>query len=284
MSQQFAVLQSMWAMERHHIDGFERSIEENIAMIVEAGFDGISVLCNERNRDDVRETASIINGQKLVVEAMCTIKTSSELAKAVENAISLGAHHLNVQANVHPHNVGMALDYLDAWRPIIDDAPLPVLFETHRDRLTNDLFLTLEMLDRLPDLRLLADLSHYVVSREFAWPISDETHAFMQRILDRSWAMHGRVASSQQIQVEIGYAHHRPWLDLFLTWWQYGIESWRRRAAPDDTLCFTCEIGPKPYAIAGQDGNDSVDRWEEAKLLMTGIRRVWRESCGAAGR
>jgi hypothetical protein len=46
-------------------------------------------------------------------------------------------------------------------------------------------------LDCFPDLKLLADLSHYIVGREFAWPISDENHRLMHRILDNSWAFHG---------------------------------------------------------------------------------------------
>jgi hypothetical protein len=274
MSQRLAVLQSMWAMQRAHTDGIERSIGDNIAMIVDAGYDGISALCADR--DVVRDTATAIRGLKFVVEGLCTARSTSDLLVGVERAASLGAHHMNVQAAVHPRSLSEAVRYAEAWMRATEDAPFPVLFETHRDRLTNDLFLTLDLLDELPDLRLLADLSHYVVSREFAWPITDDTHSLIRRILDRSWAMHGRVASQHQVQIEIGNPHHRIWLDLFLDWWRYGIESWRQRAAPDDILCFTCEIGPRPYAITAADGNDTVDRWEEAVRLKAEIQDVWR--------
>jgi hypothetical protein len=45
--------------------------------------------------------------------------------------------------------------------------------------------------------------------REFATPVSDEDYAFIHRILDNSWAFHGRVASRKQVQIEIPFPHHR---------------------------------------------------------------------------
>ena len=50
------VFQSMWAMERRHTDGIERSLDENVKMIAEAGFDGVSA--HWRVRDDVRQARS----------------------------------------------------------------------------------------------------------------------------------------------------------------------------------------------------------------------------------
>ena len=120
--------------------------------------------------------------------------------------------------------------------------------------MTTDLFLTLHLLDCFPDLRLTADISHYVVGREFAWPISQENHALMHRILDNAWGFHGRVASREQVQIQISFPHHKDWVDLFMGWWQYGMRSWRRRAPSDATVTFLCELGPKEYAITGPDG------------------------------
>lgn len=65
--------------------------------------------------------------------------------------------------------------------------------------MTTDLLFTLDLMDQVPEMRLLADLSHFLVSCEFWYPISDEDEALVRRVLDRAWAFHGRVASREQI-------------------------------------------------------------------------------------
>ena len=81
-----------------------------------------------------------------------------------------GADHLNLQPDVRPYRLEECVPYIEGWRQLAADAAgLPVHIETHRDRMTTDLFFTLRLLDRFPDLRLTGDISHYVLGREFAW-------------------------------------------------------------------------------------------------------------------
>ena len=141
--------------------------------------------------------------------------------------------------------------------------------------MTTDLVFTLHLLDCFPDLRLTGDLSHYVVGREFAWPISDENHALMHRVIDQCWGFHGRVASREQIQLQISFPHHKEWVDLFMGWWEYGFRSWRRRAPKDATLTFLCELGPREYAMTGPDGYELSDRWQEAQQMKDMVRALW---------
>ena len=49
---------------------------------------------------------------------------------------------------------------------------IDVLFETHRECITNDMFATLEIIDNIPEMRLCGDLSHYVINREVRLPMS----------------------------------------------------------------------------------------------------------------
>jgi sugar phosphate isomerase/epimerase len=267
------VFQSLWGMERRHTDGFERSLEQNVEMIVDAGFDGLA--SDWRNRDTVRRISTLIKPHGLTAEGICFPKTIDDLKPVLEIATEFSLHHLNLQPDVRPRRLSECISLIEGWRRLAEEVSFPVYIETHRDRMTTDLYFTLDLLDCFPDLRLLADLSHFLLGREFATPVSDENHAYIHRILDNAWAFHGRVASREQVQIEISFPHHKPWVDLFLGWWEYGFKSWMKRAGPDATLGFTCELGPKPYAIVGADGNDLSDRWTDALLMRQHARALW---------
>ena len=274
--QQLRFFQSLWAMERRHTDGHERSLEQNIEIILGAGFDGIST--HYTNPQDVRTLNEGIRGTSLRIEGLCFPKTVDDLRLPLDLAAEYPVSHINLQPDIRLRRVEDCIPLLDGWMRLADDAGIPVFIETHRDRMTTDLFFTLDLLDRRPGLPLLADLSHFLVGREFAFPVQDENHALIHRVLDNARSFHGRVASREQVQIEIAFPHHRPWVELFLGWWDYGFRSWRSKAPEDGELVFTCELGPKPYAITGPDGNDMTDRWAEALMLRTMVKEVWEKT------
>jgi hypothetical protein len=271
--QRLLFFQSMWAMERRHIGRPERSLAESIDMIEAAGYDGISTSVS--GPDTAQRLSTLLKGRDLAVEGICYPKNAEDLIPALESGTKLGVHHLTIQPDARPRRMEDCLALIERWRCLGEQVRFPIYFETHRDRMTTDLHFTVDLLDRCPDLSLVADLSHYLVAREFAWPVSDDNHSLIQLILDSSWVLHGRVASREQVQVEISFPQHKMWLDLFLQWWKYGFQSWRRRADPDGSLVFVCELGPRPYAITGPDGNELADRWSEALLLRSHVKELW---------
>jgi len=271
--QKLLVFQSLWAMERRHTDGFEPILQENLEKIQAAGYDGISFSLGDKAV--ARTIADFCARHGMAMEWQCFPRTVDDLKPVIEFASRYDVHHLDVQPDVRPRDLKESVRLVDGWRRLAEQSAVPVYIETHRDRLTTDLYATLDLLECFPDLKLLGDISHYLVGREFAWPVSEENHGYMHRILDNCWAFHGRVASREQVQIEISFPAHKPLVDLFMGWWRYGFESWRRRSHADASLVFVCELGPKPYAIIGRDGNDLSDRWEDALLMKAMIRELW---------
>lgn len=273
------ILQSIWGMDRVRGNGREWSMSERMARIHGAGFAGFSAHVYpgagvEHWIDEARDYGFVIEGNAFP-------KSVEDLRPALVLAAQYQVHHLVVQGDIRPYNVQAALPIVRGWQRLAREYGVPVLVETHRNTITNDLWATRELLDQVPDLPLLADLSHYVCGQEMHLPISPRNQAQVQRVLQHSHAFHGRVASSEQIQLEWGFAHHQPWVEQFMRWWEWGFTDWVDRAATTDSLTFTCELGPAPYAITDPDGQDRSDRWEDAQHMRQRVQQAWTQVLAA---
>jgi hypothetical protein len=278
--QKLLVYQSLWAMERRRPDGQEWTLGQKLEMIRDAGFDGAGVRFFDYAY--AKEVTSFLRAHHMTWQAQCYPKTVDDLKPIIEHVQELGADHINLQADIRPYTVDECVPYIEGWLRLAEDAKVRVHIETHRDRMTTDLFFMLHLLDRFPNLKLTGDLSHYLVGREFAHPVTEENHVLMRRVMDHCWGYHGRVASREQVQVQISFPHMQHWVDLFMGWWAYGFDNWRKRAPADDVLTFLCELGPPEYAITGADGYELSDRWMEAGMMKDMIRKLWAEQGGAA--
>ncbi|WP_158805023.1 MULTISPECIES: sugar phosphate isomerase/epimerase [unclassified Acidisoma] len=265
--------QSLWAMEPSPPGGAAEPLETILDRIKESGFDGVAT--HFYDPATVTPLMAALAERGLQIEGQVFPQTIDDLKPALELAARFGCHHLTLQADVRPRRVAEAVCLLDGWAGLGREAGIDVNFETHRNRITNDLLFTLDLLDALPDLRLTIDLSHYVVAREIYLPISDETEAMIRRVIGQGWALHGRVATAHQVQVPLSFPQHLPYVAQFIDWWALALADWHRRAAPGASLSFLCELGPQPYAISGANGQDISDRWAEALMMRDAVRARW---------
>jgi hypothetical protein len=269
------VFQSLWAMELRRPDGVERSAEESFAMVAEAGYAGMAIDMGIFDDDAMRRTRPLFARHGLGCLINAFPKRIEDLRPVLRMARDFDARFVNVIGQVMPLSVEGMIPVIRAWIAMAEAEGVAIQFETHRNCITNDLFATLQLIDAVPEMRLCADLSHYLLDREFWYPISAENHGLIRRILERSDSFQGRVASREQIQVQISFPQHAKWFDLFAGWWEDGFRLWRARARPDATLLFLCELGPKEYAITGPDGYELSDRWDEAMMIRRRVEAIW---------
>ena len=275
--QKLLVLQSLWTFEslRHPLPQ-ATSLSAQLALVAASGFDGIGTLWLDRR--SAAQAARPAKALGLAVEGLALPRSVDDLKPALEWGVEFGLHHLNIQPDIRPGTTAECLAVLEGWQRLAEQVDFPIFIETHRGRMTNDLLFTLALLDACPDIRLTADLSHYVVGNEVVLPPSPEMEARFRQIMDRAHAYHGRVASAEQVQLDIGFASSARWVEQFRQWWAYGFAGWRERAPADAELTFLCELGAAPYAVSGPDGRDIGDRWADSLTLMAMARAIWAES------
>jgi hypothetical protein len=272
------VYQSLWATELRRPGIPERPAAERFDRVREAGFDGMAVDLGAMDIETARALVPEFARNGLGGLLTAFPRSIEELRPALHLAKDIGSPFVIVVGQVMPLAVADMIEVIKAWMRIAVEEGVPVQFETHRNCITNDLFSTLLMLEAIPDMRLSADLSHYVVDREMMQPISADYQAYVGRVLERSDSFQGRVANRCQVQLPLHFPQHRIWIDTFLDWWRRGFALWQDRAAPEEDCIFLCELGPRDYAITGADGEELSDRWGEALLLKEWAKGCWADA------
>lgn len=162
-----------------------------------------------------------------------------------------------------------------------DQYRLPIFIETHRATITQDIWRTVQITKKFPEVRFNGDFSHYYCGQELVYGSWDDKLAFMTPIFERVGFIHGRIASPGCMQVPIGgdlnlrppQAHGEiDYLVHFKELWTRAMLGFLRNAKSGDVLIFAPELlsGTHYYARlfpnpVGQMVEES-DRYAQALL------------------
>ncbi|MBN2447033.1 MAG: sugar phosphate isomerase/epimerase [Phycisphaerae bacterium] len=231
---QLKLIKTLWGLTEG------ATTREDLARIKAAGFAGIEwfppqmeperwkALCGELKLDYV-------------------VKIRADTPRAFERAASHACAYgplLIVACDGHPQ---MTLDeggaYFKAALAVERDLGVPVAHQTHRAGLLNTPWNTARYLERLRDLMLCADFSHWCCACE---SLLEEYTSWLETACTRTIHIHGRVGWEQGSQVPDPRApEYRPALQSHEQWWDLVFET--RRKAFADWLTFNPEFGPPPY-------------------------------------
>ncbi|MDH3266672.1 MAG: sugar phosphate isomerase/epimerase [Gammaproteobacteria bacterium] len=275
--QKLEIYQSLWGMELRSPHVPERSAEQSFAMVKEAGFDGMCIDPSVGEIPQLRPLKALYDEHNRGCMINAFPGHEDDMRPLLDFAAEFDACMVNVISGVMPIKPEDAVDVVRRWMAQAKQQQMPLLFETHRDGLLNDMYFTLQLMDLVPEMRLCADLSHFVVDRELRAPVPERDQQYLSSILDRSDCFQGRVASREQVQVAINFPQHRQWVEIFRGWWKQGMRAWRQRSPSDATLVFLCELGPPPYAITDGQQRELSDRWHESLQIRGWVREIWQD-------
>lgn len=164
---------------------------------------------------------------------------------------------------------------------------LPLYVETHRATITQDIWRTVQFVDRYPELRFNGDFSHWYTGLEWGYGDPAAKREFVAPVLARTPFLHGRIGESGTIQVDLGPDGDHPSVEEFRRLWTAAMSGFLAAAGPGDVFVFTPELLPAiiGYArlVAGPDGapREEGDRWAQALVLATIARSCWDDALAA---
>ena len=224
-------------------------LEVMIKKIKQAGFDGleIAIPIDKKERNELRTLLDEYELDVIAHQYFANSRDIEEYSKQFAYWIEVAASFQPILINSHtgkdhwPFKINLAL--VDIGNMIGKKYGVRVIHETHRGRFLYSPPASLPYLISSPDLKICADLSHWVCVSESLLEDQEET---VQIALQKTHHIHGRVGHAQGPQInDPRAAEWEEEIKTFIGWWQRIID----RAKSDQLPFFTItpEFGPLPY-------------------------------------
>ncbi|CAI7566331.1 unnamed protein product [Penicillium pancosmium] len=157
-----------------------------------------------------------------------------------------------------------------------------VFHETHRNRSLSTPYHSLQILRAVPELKITADFSHWMVCCERILDISDEDRALLDEVIPRVGHLHARIGTTQASQcpepLNPIFEQERLCMERL---WTKIIEGYHERNGSDANLVFVPEYGPFPYHPYGSAKAYGTVADEEGVRLEALFEEIITKKTGA---
>jgi hypothetical protein len=209
--------------------------------LMDDGFEGVQLTTND----------PALTGAPLPHCGLDRINTPGEADAIAARHADRGDQCLTVHVGWGVEDDDEMFGLVEAILNASDKHRLPIFIETHRATITQDIWRTVQITKKFPEVRFNGDFSHYYCGLELVYGDWAQKLDFMEPIFARVGFMHGRIASPGCIQVAIDETltfdsvriDSRPsYLEHFRELWTRAMVGFLRNALKGDVLIFAPEL------------------------------------------
>jgi hypothetical protein len=194
----------------------------------------------------------------------------------LEKAQKMGAKQLTVHSGSDAWSMSECEAFYKEIVAIEKDASIQVGHETHRGRAFYSPWITRDVLQKFPTLKLCVDFSHWVcVAERLEW--DDAQGSIVKLCADRALHTHTRVGYEEGPQVPDPAApEYKNHVDTHLDWWMTIFKSQKARGLKTATV--TPEFGPPGYMHTLPHTNVPVaDLWKVCNWIAGRVKDRFAE-------
>lgn len=251
------------------------TLEGQFRKIKEGGFDGVEMAvpadaaaCREA-RNCLDDLGLDVIAQQCRTSGQTVAEHTTGFEAIYERALLLRPLYLNSHTGCDHFTAEANLEIFDHAGALARKHGLEVYHETHRGRALFSAPATERFLAARPQLKLVADFSHWCCVHESL--LADQQDR-VGRAIRNSFAIHARIGHIEGPQIpDPRDPLWQPNLDAHLAWWTRIVA--HRRAEGSRMLAVTPEFGPAPYmTLLPHTRRPIADLWEINVFMREWLR------------
>jgi sugar phosphate isomerase/epimerase len=230
--------------------GFEGSMKEYITKVKQEGYDGIEIWW-PMDEKELIELADLLTKNNLEVGFLCGAQDTNyqehfaffkKMTEAAATNKLLKPLYINCHSGRDYFTYEQNKSFIDFTIPLAKKTGIKICHETHRSRILFAAPVARNYFDKIPDLRITFDVSHWCNVSESLLGNQAET---MKIAIDRTDHVHARIGHPEGPQVNDPRAPEwKESLEAHLAWWDKIMDIKKKNNQP---LTVLTEFGPADY-------------------------------------
>jgi sugar phosphate isomerase/epimerase len=258
--------------------GFDGSMDEFCAKVKKEGYDGVELWWPTDNKKAQDEIFTALKKYNLEIGFLCGggQRDPQEHLEFYKKMIDAAAKqqvqrplYINNHSGRDHYSFEQNKKFIEHTTVLAKETGISIVHETHRSRMLFAAHVTKEFIEKIPELRINLDISHWCNVHESL--LSDQTAA-VQLALDRADLIHARIGHPEGPQVNDPRAPE--WENVVkqhFEWWDIVVE---RKKKNGERMVFLTEFGPPDYMpTMAYTRQPLADQWAINVHMMNLLRK-----------